>query len=482
MRPFLHDAEGQGGTTRRGFLSGGAAAGAALLLDGCRSARRPGTAAAAGTARPLARPLRVGLIGAAGQGETLRREICRAGDRIAAICDVDATALAAAREDLAALNRAGPPVRAYKDFRILLLSEPDLDALFIATPDHGHAIQAAWALARKIPVYVEAPAARTPGELRMLARLAEKNRTPVWQALPNLAEGRFQQAAALLRAGIIGPLREAHAWTSEPLWPQGMPRPEGKDPIPGSLDWNLWLGPAPERPFKEKIYHRAVWRGWRDFGTGALGSSGPHLLNLLFRCFPLDAPVRIDSLTPPPPFPDTYAVSSHLRMTFRDGQTLDWIDGGMLSEIPQMYYLKRTFGSDIPAEGCLLTGDLGVWLMAGASGRRHYFALHRDDDRLIAMEEHPGGAPREKPPRAPSLPQIFLSELRHLPPGQIPSELALPLTETVLTGCIAQQTGGTLAWKTSSGRFKRNPAADALAHPRARAGWRPEDIPENIGK
>jgi predicted dehydrogenase len=410
------------------------------------------------------RMLRIGLIGAGIQGSRDRRAIEAAGDRVVAMCDVDSSALVSKGD-----------THVYKDFRVMLEAEPKLDALFIATPDHGHAIQISWALSRGIPVFAEPPVTRTLGELRAVSRQAEHAGVPLWQGVQNRTERAFRRAVNCLEQGVIGKVSEVHAWTSAPLWPQGVPRPAGSDPVPETFDWDLWLGPAPLRPYKGGVYHPVAWRGWTDFGTGALGDTGPHLLNLPFQFLQVPAPETVELLTAPADS-DSYAKASHVRFTFpvpphsQTPVTLDWYDGSLLPQIPQAERIKPAFGGELPAEGCLLIGELGVWLMAGADGRKHFLKRFNDAEP-IPMEQHKACAAIPEPQETISLQRAFLDMIR-LDRGSLArTNISLPQMETILTGCVAQRVGGRLEWLSGRGAFKENLVADALVAPPPRAGW-----------
>lgn len=457
------------GIGRREFLGVAAATGAALCA-GCGGPWMSKGPHARQAVQPIPpesaskRALRVGLVGADGQGLLVRRAVEAAGDNIVALCDVDETALASKGD-----------ARVYKDFRVMLEAEPKLDAFFIATPDHGHAIQASWALSRGIPVFIEPPATRTLGELRAILRQSERTGVPLWQGIQNRTERAFRRAANCLEQGVIGQVLEAHAWTSAPLWPQGGARPAGSDPVPETLDWDLWLGPAAVHPYKKGVYHPAAWRGWTDFGTGALGDTGPHLLNLLFQFMPLSAPEAIELLTAPADS-DSYAGSSHVRFTFpapsrsRQPVTLDWYDGSLLPQVPQAERIKTGLGGKFPAEGCLLIGELGVWLMAGANGRDH-FLMRFDDAEPRPMEQHAACAAVPEPKADVSLQKAFLEMLRLGRLQQMRTNISQPQMETILTGCVAQRVGGRLEWLSGKGAFKENIVADALVAPPLRTGW-----------
>ncbi len=203
-------------------------------------------------------------IGVGGQGQSDVRGFAQAGANIVAMCDVD--------DDAAATSyRAHPQARKYRDWRELMERERDVDAIMCSTPDHSHAVITMAALRAGKHVRTQKPLTRTITEARAI-RETSRQRPRVMTQMGN--QGHANDGVRLMRewveAGLIGTVREVHYWTNRPIWPQGILRPtEAHNPRP-SFDWNLWLGPAPERPYNP-AYAPFRWRGWWDYGTGALG-------------------------------------------------------------------------------------------------------------------------------------------------------------------------------------------------------------------
>jgi predicted dehydrogenase len=197
---------------------------------------------------------------------------------------------------LARVHERHPNAKTYKDFRTMLEEqEKSLDAVVVATPDHLHASVAAMAMKMGKHVYCQKPLTQTVYEARVLRKLAKENKVTTQMGNQGSAEDGLRRAVEVVQAGVIGPVRQAYVWTNRPIWPQGMDRPAGEDPVPASLDWDLWLGPAPKRPYKAAwpgeaspngrsrrngINHPWNWRGWQDFGTGALGDMACHTANM----------------------------------------------------------------------------------------------------------------------------------------------------------------------------------------------------------
>lgn len=454
--------------TRRDFLQTAAAGTAAWLAGGCASRPRQ---ARRGT-RVRSGRLNVAMIGVGGRGQANWRAVCESGDRIVALCDVDEQLLLASQEKVALTN---PAVRLFKDFRVMLETERSIDAVFISTPDHGHAVQAAWAMEKGCHVYVEPPLAHTLDEARHLREMAKARGLILRLGDQGSAAPEHRRAVALLRSGIIGTVCEIHAWTGRPVWPQGVKRPEGSDPVPASLDWDLWLAGAPLRPYKANVYHRFNWRGWSDFGTGALGDGGCHLMNVPFRALDLAAAETIEAVNLAGRETETYPKASRVRFGFaargrrQPAVTLDWYDGNRKPQLERMTQVSAAFEL-LPGSGCLLVGDAGVWLVGDDLGTRHFVAL-RGDEQVVDFEKHPACASESMPEEGPSLQQAFLDAVREDDAAFAEPAFVGAMTETVLAGCVAQRVGGALTWSSRKQRFRGHAEADRRVSEPSREGW-----------
>ena len=166
----------------------------------------------------------------------------------------------------------------YKDFRVMLEKQKDIDAVVVATPDHTHAVIAMAAMQLGKHVYVQKPLTRTISEARALTEAARKYKVVTQMGNQGHSEEGLRLMQEWFEAGAIGQVREVHCWTNRPIWPQGMPRPTEEHAVPDGVDWDLWLGPAPVRPF-HKTYHPFGWRAWQDFGAGAMGDMACHVMD-----------------------------------------------------------------------------------------------------------------------------------------------------------------------------------------------------------
>jgi predicted dehydrogenase len=269
--------------SRRSFLarSGIIASGVAVL---------PGYVLGLNGATPPSGKLNIAGIGVGGQGARNLENM--ASENIVALCDVD-------RDRGAGSFRKYPKAKVYADYREMFEKEKEIDAVMVATPDHHHAPASMEAIKRGKPVYCEKPLTHSVWEARHVAREAQKAGVATQMGNSGQASDGPRRLCELIWSGAIGGVREAHVWTDRPsrglfeeYWPQGLSRPTEKPVVPNGLEWDLWLGPAPERPY-HRIYVPFSWRGWWDFGTGALGDIGCHAMDPVFRALKLGAPVSV---------------------------------------------------------------------------------------------------------------------------------------------------------------------------------------------
>lgn len=436
-------------SARRDFLKASAlAAGAAFL--GTRRAE-----ARARLVSPRDRKLRIAGIGIGGKGES---DIwAMRGEDVVALCDVDWNRGAKSFERY-------PNARRYFDYRELFDRESALDAVVISTPDHSHAVPALMAIDRGLHVFCQKPLTHSVEEARLLAVAARARGVCTQMGNQGTATDGLREATEVIRSGRIGKVRRVHVWTNRPVWPQGIDRPDGVDPIPESLRWDLFLGPAPYRPFKEG-YHPFAWRGYWDYGTGALGDMACHIMNLAFKALRLGAPTRVEPLVVDGMREETGPNRAIVRYEFpargdEPAVELFWYDGNLK---PPADLLPA--GKQFAAGGTLLEGDLGM--------------LYSDDDygaryELWPEEKFAGQSPPEPwLPRAPRpvgetsqhelIHHEFLAGCR----GEVETSSSFdgyagPFSEAVLLGNVAQRSGETIEWDPVALRARGAPAADAL--------------------
>jgi len=422
-------------------------------------------------APPSERPALAGVgIGGVGFGQLQGAE--EAGFKIVALCDVD-DAMGKKAYD------KWPQARRYRDFREMLEAEGDrIDAVYIGTPDHSHAVITMAALRRKKHVCCVKPLTRTIRECRtVVAAAREAGVATQVTAQPHTSESGCR-TCELIQAGAIGAVREVHVWTDRPLWPQGMMRPEESDSVPSTLDWNLWLGPAPMRPFKNRwpeghlalrqiqsrpdftqglraVYHPFNFRGWWDFGTGALGDMGCHYFNTVFRALKLEHPIRVEA-TATAVFDETPPLASIVTADFpaREGMPplrLVWYDGGIRPPAP-----RELEGRPLSDNGTLYIGDEGKML-----GSRILPAARAEKAESIA---------RTLPRRSGPWGEWFEASTGGQPAG-CNFEWAGPLTEIVLLGNMAIRAGRALEWDGAQGRVTNVAEANRYLEAPYRDGW-----------
>jgi predicted dehydrogenase len=300
--------------TRRDCLKSTAAAAGLVILP-------------SGLARAYAanETVSVGIIGSGGRGQANLNGVSEAGARIAALCDVD-------RGRLDSSAKRFPAAKTYTDFRQLLDQERSLDAVVVSTPDHTHAPAAVRAMRQGLHCYCEKPLTYNVHEARLMTQLAREKKLSTHMGTPSRGHEETVRAVEILRSGALGEVTEAHFWTNRPIWAQGFDRPAGQDPVPDSLDWDLWLGPAPVRPYKHEwpedhpvrdsqwkhrvVYHPFVWRGWSDFGTGALGDIAPHMWSPAYWGLELGAPASVEVVEMSGPVTDMFPAATTLRFDF----------------------------------------------------------------------------------------------------------------------------------------------------------------------
>jgi len=309
---------------------------------------------------PPSEKLNIAGIGVGGQGASDLQAL--ESQNIVALCDVD-------WRHADGTFRRYPNAKKYKDFREMLDKEDkNIDAVVVATPDHVHAPASMAAIKRGKHVYCEKPLTHSVYEARMIADAAREHKVATQMG----NQGQAGEETRLLREyiwdGAIGPVREAHVWTDRPLnglnkvyWPQGVDRPADTQKAPDTLDWDLWLGPAPQRPYNP-AYLPFVWRGWWDFGTGALGDIGCHALDPVFRVLKLGHPTSVEAISTLVN-KETYPVASIVHYQFpargdMPAVKLTWYDGGMRPPRPDELEDDRQMGTN----GALYIGDKGKML------------------------------------------------------------------------------------------------------------------------
>ncbi len=409
----------------------------------------------AGNTAPSER-LNIAGVGAGGQAAHDLEEVAR-DNNIVALCDVD--------EKRAARSFARWPSAArYSNFRVMLEKEKGIDAVVVATPDHVHAFAAMAAIELGKHVYVEKPMAHSVYEARQLRAAARQHK--VVTQMGN--QGHSFRGCHILRAWLkdkaIGDVTEVHCWTNRPTWPQGVDRPADTPPVPASLDWDLWLGPSPERPY-HPAYCPRNWRGWWDFGCGALGDMGCHIMDAAFYALELGAPTRV-SAESSGVNDETGPKWSIIRYEFpKRGKlppvTLTWYDGGKTPPRPPELEEGRRMG-DRDGGGALLVGSKGK-IVAGTYG---------NGVRIIPetkMQAYKNA--KVKLPRRPAHHKNWTLACKGEGTAISNFDYAGPLTEVVLLGNVAIRAGQPIEWDSENMKVTNLPEAERLIKREYRQGW-----------
>jgi predicted dehydrogenase len=388
-------------------------------------------------------------IGVGGKGESDTADAARSGNLVA-ICDVDDNTLAKAAQKY-------PNAKKYNDFRKMFDEMgKEIDAVTVSTPDHNHAVISVMAMRHGKHCFCQKPLTHTLYEARRMGEIAREMKVATQMGNQGTADSGLRKSAALVRAGALGTVKEVHVWTNRPIWPQGGDRPQPETP-PANVHWDLWLGPAPERPYA-KGYHPFAWRGWWDFGTGALGDMACHTMNMPFMGLDLRDPISVQAETAGHNR-DSYPKWSVIRYEFaatetRPALSMTWYDGG---KRPPQELLGDEKLSD---SGSLILGDKGKLYSPGDNG---------GGGKVI------GGADvgEVKFPQSPGHFEEFVRAIKGGEPAtsNFPN-YAGPLTETVLLGNLAVWANGKkIEWNARELKAANAPEVDGVIRPHYREGY-----------
>lgn len=434
--------------SRRTFIKH-TTAGVGVAMAGLPPAARAAPELRKGRVFPGDHTLRVAVVGCGGRGAGHTRYMAGNGATLVAMCDADA-------REAADNFRRFPEVPRYRDFRAMLREmDEQIDAVLVSTPDHTHFPAAMMAVEMGKHVYVEKPITHTVQEARLLTEAVRRHE--VVSQMGN--QGHANEGTRLLRewvqAGAIGPVHEVHMWSNRPIWPQGLERPEGGRIVPGGLDWNLWLGVAPARPYHPG-YAPFKWRGWWDFGCGALGDMGCHTMDASFWALDLDAPVSIEAEAGP------FNEESHPKWSIvtyqfpargdRPPVKLVWYDGGKKPPRPPGLEEDR----ELNVEGQYLVGEQGVIMDTSANC---------GSPRLVPEESMKAFLPNRPPKTLPRVPkanaqQEWIDACKGGPRPGSNFDHAGPLTEAVLLGNAAIRARSKIEWDAANLRITNLPEAN----------------------
>jgi predicted dehydrogenase len=420
---------------------------------------------------PPSDKLNLGTVGVGGIGKSYING-CRS-ENIAAIADVDDTLAAPVCAQF-------PKAASYRDYRVMLEKERGLDAIIIGTPDHSHAVVAMAAIQLHKGVYCAKPMTRTVREARTIANAARQAKVATQMSVQTCASDEACSTAEWVQAGAVGEVREVHVWTDRPVWPQGIVRPAETFPVPGSLDWDLWLGPAPVRPYNP-LYHPFNFRGWYDFGSGALGDMGCHTFHVIVRSLDLGLPISVSAdrtfqrvfapgQKPEPTWarsivestPESFPSSSIVTWNFaargsKPPVRMCWYDGGLRPPRPPDMSPEDHLGAD----GILFIGKTGI-LSSGFSG----------GPALLTEARRKGFTPPPKTlPRTPGHYLEWIDVCKGGKPASCNFDFGSQLTEICLLGVAAQRSGKYLTYDADQMRFTNDADANQYLSEQYRQGW-----------
>jgi hypothetical protein len=438
--------------------------------------------------------INVACIGCGGKGDSDTNSAYVLGGNIVALCDVDAERLN--QKDKYLKDRAAKENRTYdgklfSDYRKLYDEVgKSIDAVTVSTPDHHHAPAAVRAMKMGKHVYCQKPLTQSVSEARLMVQLAREKNLATQMGNQGSANDALRRAVELIQAGVIGSPTELHVWSNRPVWPQGLKRPDGSDPVPANLNWDAWIGPAEMRPYKANVYHSFAWRGWFDFGTGALGDMACHMVNMPFRALKLGYAKVIECEETSELFPETFPKTSRIRFEFPEREGLPplkfwWYDGNPgdksikllrpSENVPGIAKVLEREDGKLTNQGTIVVGTKGVIFAPDDYAEKIYLSLN-DEKEFRDGKTHP--ACKEVPqtiPRSPGHDKEWFDAMKQGKPELAYSrfEIAGYLTESILLGCIALRVGvgKRMEWDGKNMRSTNLPEAQKYVKRDNRKGW-----------
>ena len=377
---------------------------------------------------------------------------------VVGLCDVDS-------KNLAAAKTLHPSAKTYTDYRTLLIEmKEDIDAVVVSTPDHTHAPVSIMAMKMDKPVYCQKPLTHFVSEAREMRKIAEEKNLVTQMGIQVHSFYDYKLATLLIQSGIIGKVHTVRAWSPK-NWGYDGPEPKGQDSVPEHLDWNLWLGTSPKRPYKETVYHPGNWRKLVDYGCGTLGDMGVHIFDTPYNALALDVPLTITNNCRKPNgfgFPENNNVSYTFPGTNFTDDTLTWIWSDGPGAPKKHKDLKLPKKDKLPLQGAMFIGEKGRLLLP------HFMEL----PRLIVDGEYKeidvsafdpynslGNNKNDYERDAPKHYHQFVDACLGDDKASAPFSYSARLTETILLGVIAGRfPKQTLHWDNKKARFKEEDA------------------------
>jgi predicted dehydrogenase len=426
--------------------------------------------------------INIACIGVGGKGDSDSSDAASCGGNIIAICDVDNNSRDKKTKQFA---EKFPQLKQYSDYRKMLDEiGKDIDAVTVSTPDHNHGVASLRAMKMGKHCFTQKPLVQTVNEARMMRQIAKEKNLATQMGNQGSAESGLRRAVEVVQAGVIGKPLEIHVWTNRPIWPQGLDRPEGSDPVPAGLDWESWLGPARNRPFKKDVYHTFKWRGWYDFGTGALGDMACHTVNMPFRACNLGYPNVVECETASKLYPETFPKTARIRFEFPQRGDLPplkfwWYDGNPGDPLkpfrPEGSVISEVIATydKLPGSGALIVGENGKLFSPDDYGARFFVAMKGKSEYVAGDQEATCKAVPQSIPRSPGHMQEWFRMMKEGTPAYSNFDIAAYLTEIILLGCVALRVGVNqrMEWDGPNMKSPNLPQAARFVKRENRSGW-----------
>ena len=408
--------------------------------------------------------LRTAHIGIGGMGaEDLQSIASHQSVDVVALCDVD-------NKNLEAAHLIFPDAKIFKDYRVMLEKiSSDIDAVIVSTPDHTHAPASIMAMQMDKPVYCQKPLTHYVSEAREMRNLAEQKNLVTQMGIQVHSFYDYKLATLLIQSGIIGKVHTVKAWTDRNFGYDG-PAPKGNDPVPDSLDWNLWLGTSSERPYKEKYYHPGVWRKLVDYGCGTLGDMGVHIFDTPYNALTLDVPLTIKNKCRKPNgygFPESNSVTYTFRGTPYTTDTLTWIWSDGPGSPLDKKHLELPNKNKLPLQGAMFIGEKGRLLLPHFMEKPKHIVdgeYKEIDIKKYDPSNTLGNRLNDYKLASPKHYHQFVDACLGKDKVSAPFSYSSRLTETILLGLIAGRfPDKTLNWDSINAKFKEDEANQYLS-------------------
>jgi predicted dehydrogenase len=407
--------------------------------------------------------LRIASVGTGGKGwSDLLGVAASPAVEVVAICDIDSST-----NHLGRAAEKYPSARRYADWRRLLDEAKDVDGVIVSTPDHMHAPVSLAAMHLGKHVFCQKPLTHTVFEARQMNLAAKKNNVVTQMGNQIQSHEAYRTAVKIVHDGLIGKVTEVHSWQGgSPSWPRNIDRPEGSDPVPEHVSWDLWQGVAAPRPYKNGLYHSFNWRGWQAYGTGQLGDFGCHILDPVFKCLELTAPTQLVAEAPPLKA-ETWTDRATVRYIFpstsrTSGETINltWYDAvGAQPPREQLKHIPAAY--QLPGAGSVLVGEKGSLVIPHVAAPKLFLegGQEKTDFEQVGSVDHY---------------VQWADACRGEAKTTSAFDYAGPLTETVLLGTVGIRfPGETLKWDAEKLQITNSPEAQRWLTKDYAKGWEP---------